>query len=157
MVIMIMSIPFFVYAHPGRTEASGGHRVSSTGGYHYHHGYSAHQHSDMDNDGDLDCPYNFIDKTDYSLDVSSKKNSETSNLSSNRIEKNKGVPEWALNIIIVLGMAVVFIGIVIYRHRVSHLQNRKNKIQKWRTSHFICIIRRNVVINPLLLMTREMR
>lgn len=33
-----------VSAHSGRTDANGGHRDSSTGEYHYHHGYSAHQY-----------------------------------------------------------------------------------------------------------------
>lgn len=32
------------YAHPGRTDADGGHYDRSTGEYHYHHGYPAHQH-----------------------------------------------------------------------------------------------------------------
>lgn len=31
-------------AHSGGTDANGGHIDSSTGEYHYHHGYSAHQH-----------------------------------------------------------------------------------------------------------------
>ncbi len=57
-------------AHPGRTDASGGHRVSATGEYHYHHGYSAHEHYDIDNDGDIDCPYDFKDNTDRSSSVS---------------------------------------------------------------------------------------
>lgn len=47
------------YAHPGRTDASGGHTDSATGEYHYHHGYPAHQHYDMDGDGTPDCPYLF--------------------------------------------------------------------------------------------------
>lgn len=33
-----------IYAHRGRTDSSGGHYNRSTGEYHYHHGYSAHQH-----------------------------------------------------------------------------------------------------------------
>jgi hypothetical protein len=53
------------YAHPGRTDGSGGHYNRSTGEYHYHHGYSAHDHYDMDKDGDVDCPYDFNDKTDH--------------------------------------------------------------------------------------------
>ena len=123
--IMIISIPFFAYAHPGRTDSSGGHQVSSTGEYHYHHGYSAHQHRDMDNDGDLDCPYNFIDKTEYSSGASSKKNSETGNSNSNRIEDKTGVLEEAIGGIIVLGMAGVFTGVAIYRSRIRHAQKRK--------------------------------
>lgn len=39
------------YAHSGRTDSNGGHYNRSTGEYHYHHGYSAHQHP-----GGV-CPY----------------------------------------------------------------------------------------------------
>lgn len=38
-------------AHPGHTDAAGGHWDSSTGEYHYHHGYPAHQHENGI------CPY----------------------------------------------------------------------------------------------------
>ena len=53
-------------AHGGKTDANGGHYDRSTGEYHYHHGYPAHQHYDMDGDGIIDCPYDFDDKTDHS-------------------------------------------------------------------------------------------
>lgn len=53
-------------AHGGKTDANGGHYDRSTGEYHYHHGYPAHQHYDMDGDGVADCPYDFDDKTDHS-------------------------------------------------------------------------------------------
>lgn len=55
-----------VLAHSGKTDANGGHYDRSTGEYHYHHGYPAHQHYDMDGDGVADCPYDFDDKTDHS-------------------------------------------------------------------------------------------
>lgn len=55
-----------VLAHSGKTDANGGHYDRSTGEYHYHHGYPAHQHYDMDSDGIIDCPYDFYDKTDHS-------------------------------------------------------------------------------------------
>lgn len=45
-------------AHPGRTDASGGHWDRSTGKYHYHHGYPAHQHTNGI------CPYEYDDQTD---------------------------------------------------------------------------------------------
>lgn len=45
------------YAHPGRTDSRGGHYDRSTGEYHYHHGYPAHQHENGV------CPYDFDDKT----------------------------------------------------------------------------------------------
>lgn len=44
-------------AHSGRTDSQGGHYNRSTGEYHYHHGYPAHQHPNGV------CPYNFNDKT----------------------------------------------------------------------------------------------
>lgn len=44
-------------AHPGGTDSQGGHHVSGTGEYHYHHGHPAHQH-----DGGI-CPYNFDNNT----------------------------------------------------------------------------------------------
>lgn len=47
-----------VFAHSGRTDANGGH--NSPSGYHYHHGYDAHQHP-----GGV-CPYDFDDKTGWS-------------------------------------------------------------------------------------------
>lgn len=56
-VLVALSIPVLAFAHPGRTDASGGHTDHSSGEYHYHHGYPAHQHSDTDGDGIPDCPY----------------------------------------------------------------------------------------------------
>lgn len=44
-------------AHSGGTDSSGGHYDSSTGSYHYHHGYPAHQHTNGK------CPYRFKDNT----------------------------------------------------------------------------------------------
>lgn len=62
-VALCLCLSVMVTAHPGKTDYNGGHTDHSTGEYHYHHGYSAHQHSDMDGDGNLDCPYSFDDKT----------------------------------------------------------------------------------------------
>lgn len=38
-------------AHSGRTDSKGGHNDNINGGYHYHHGYPAHQHINGE------CPY----------------------------------------------------------------------------------------------------
>lgn len=57
--ILFSSFGFLAIAHSGRTDSNGGHYESSTGKYHYHHGYSAHQHNDIDGDGKRDCPYDF--------------------------------------------------------------------------------------------------
>lgn len=62
-IFIVFLLPLPVLAHPGRTDANGGHYNRSTGEYHYHHGYSAHQHYDMDGDGTPDCPYDFNDDT----------------------------------------------------------------------------------------------
>ena len=43
--------------HPGRTDENGGHYDHSTGEYHYHHGFPAHQHTNGI------CPYDFVDQT----------------------------------------------------------------------------------------------
>ena len=51
LVFIILLIPASVLAHSGRTDGNGGHTDKSTGVYHYHHGYSAHQHP-----GGV-CPY----------------------------------------------------------------------------------------------------
>ncbi|MBP5618778.1 MAG: YHYH domain-containing protein [Clostridia bacterium] len=58
-----LSVPCF--AHPGKTDSNGGHWDHSTGTYHYHHGYPAHDHVDGV------CPYDFDDKTDHSSRSSS--------------------------------------------------------------------------------------
>ena len=57
---LVFLLPINAYAHPGKTDGSGGHYNHSTGEYHYHHGYPAHQHTNGK------CPYNHDDKTDHS-------------------------------------------------------------------------------------------
>lgn len=54
-LLICVSSSLIAFAHSGRTDGSGGHNSSS--GYHYHHGYSAHQHVNGV------CPYDFDDKT----------------------------------------------------------------------------------------------
>lgn len=82
LVFLIMILPVPVLAHPGSTDGKGGHTDHSTGEYHYHHGYSAHQHYDMDGDGKEDCPYDFEDKTDHKTASSNSGNSKNSYISS---------------------------------------------------------------------------
>lgn len=70
MALLLLSV---ASAHPGRTDGRGGHYNSATGEYHYHHGYRAHQHTDLDGDGKADCPYNFDDQTGARSGTSSSK------------------------------------------------------------------------------------
>ena len=75
-LMILLVIPVVASAHSGRTDSNGGHTDSSTGEYHYHHGYSAHDHYDMDGDGKVDCPYEFRDKTNHSSNNNSQKQDE---------------------------------------------------------------------------------
>lgn len=77
LLLVLAALPVSVLAHPGRTDGFGGHTDRSTGEYHYHHGYSAHQHYDIDGDGEPDCPYDFKDKTDHSTGSGNSKTNYT--------------------------------------------------------------------------------
>lgn len=56
-IILIILLTCPVSAHSGGTDSRGGH--NSPSGYHYHHGYPAHQHENGV------CPYNYSDKTNH--------------------------------------------------------------------------------------------
>lgn len=96
--LCILLLTINVYAHSGRTDSSGGHYNHSTGEYHYHHGYSAHDHYDMNGDGIIDCPYDFDDKTNHNnksssnpnnSSITSNKTNNSTNTSENNTEKSK--------------------------------------------------------------------
>lgn len=63
--LLALLIPILGLAHSGKTDENGGHYDSSTGEYHYHHGYPAHHHP-----GGV-CPYDFDDQTGSSSGSSS--------------------------------------------------------------------------------------
>lgn len=71
-ICLFMFFSIVAVAHSGRTDSNGGHYDSSTGKYHYHHGYSAHQHKNGV------CPYDDNSKADAaeeereSLSISNK-------------------------------------------------------------------------------------
>lgn len=73
-------------AHSGKTDSYGGHYDNSSGEYHYHHGYSAHQHEDIDGDGIVDCPFDFDDKTNHN---DSYNNDTVSDNTQNMVQRNK--------------------------------------------------------------------
>lgn len=64
-LLILFCLPVASYAHSGGTDANGGHYNRSTGEYHYHHGYSAHQHPNGI------CPYDYDDQTGSSSGSSS--------------------------------------------------------------------------------------
>ena len=43
-LILFIVFNLMSYGHSGKTDSQGGHYDHSTGEYHYHHGYPAHQH-----------------------------------------------------------------------------------------------------------------
>lgn len=91
-ISLLLLLSISVSAHGGRTDSSGGHIDSSTGEYHYHHGFPAHQHYDMDGDGDVDCPYEFVDKTEETSGSSSIDSSLDSTIESGDTTLSTGVP-----------------------------------------------------------------
>lgn len=77
-IVFAASFLVFASAHSGGTDRHGGHYVRSTGEYHYHHGYPAHQHPDGE------CPYVY-DKghaAGYSAGYSNAYNTATNKLES---------------------------------------------------------------------------
>lgn len=84
---LLLSLP--VFAHSGRTDSNGGH--NGPGGYHYHHGYPAHQHEGGE------CPYDFDDRTGESSGTSSS-SSSSSNSSSEEAEEEPEKPKRKLDI-----------------------------------------------------------
>lgn len=70
-IIIISGSCVAVFAHPGKTDSDGGHFDRSTGEYHYHHGYPAHQHENGT------CPYDFDnnEKSNYYNDYDSEDSS----------------------------------------------------------------------------------
>lgn len=69
--LLTILLPIAASAHKGKTDAYGGHYDRSTGEYHYHHGFEAHQHYDINGDGVPDCPYDFEDRTNHTSGTSS--------------------------------------------------------------------------------------
>lgn len=70
---LILTLSVAASAHSGRTDAYGGHNDNINGGYHYHHGYPAHDHP-----GGI-CPY--ITDTTPSIYVDEETSSETIEIS----------------------------------------------------------------------------
>ena len=129
-----------VYAHPGRTDASGGHIDSFTGEYHYHHGYSAHRHYDMDEDGDIDCPYDFDDQTgvnsssssaisSYSQDQFSNDNNvtiKTEVVTKTVTKEVPFIPSWVYWVIAALCVAIVIMSFIV-RTKCNEIKRLQQK------------------------------
>lgn len=70
-VIIISGSCVAVFAHPGKTDSDGGHFDRSTGEYHYHHGYPAHQHENGTRPYDFDNNEKSTESHNYGYDYES--------------------------------------------------------------------------------------
>ena len=91
LLVLVLALLLFlpVFAHSGGTDSKGGH--NGPGGYHYHHGYPAHQHEGGE------CPYDFDDRTGESSGTSSSGSSSSSS-SSEEPEEEPEKPKRKLDI-----------------------------------------------------------
>lgn len=142
---IVFALPQTVQAHPGKTDSAGGHTDRSTGEYHYHHGYEAHQHYDMDGDGIDECPYDFDDQTGH--DSGSSDNSSNNYVydppatrstippivmttayqeTGNAAEEAKTVPHWVYWIFVIMS-AVVFGLICAVRSKNTEIEAMQNR------------------------------
>ena len=106
--LLCVSLCTSAYAHPGRTDSKGGHRNTSTGEYHYHHGKPEHQHINGV------CPYDkTAGKSDFDFLVEfvgaeSKNNTSKGTKSSDNIQPQKeSSSNGYLPILIVVGGALI--------------------------------------------------
>lgn len=103
LLLIVTSFSLSVLAHSGRTDSKGGHYDSSTGEYHYHHGYPAHQHINGK------CPFLTISDPENTNIISYGNNRETASTSDSLYG------DILINSIIVL---IAFVFLYIY-YRVS--------------------------------------
>lgn len=138
---MLLTCP--VSAHPGRTDSSGGHYDRSTGEYHYHHGYPAHQHA-----GGI-CEYNFDDQTGRRSGSSNStaKSTTVSDLEAeisrletrnhfleyeleHKTEKDQTALVWAFITFFVITLAVCILIGVSKRSQRKHMESEKQELEK---------------------------
>lgn len=102
-LLILCACSLSVFAHSGGTDSKGGHYDHSTGEYHYHHGYSAHQHPNGI------CPYT----------------SQTSKNKKNNSKENNFVVD-----IIGIGFAGLFISVITISSIRSYLTSKNNSRKK---------------------------
>ena len=149
---LLSIFPVSALAHQGKTDSSGGHYDHSIGEYHYHHGYPAHEHYDMDGDGDIDCPHDFVDKTDHSSGSStasssktpsgSYSNSSTSTRTNPQNKEVKKVPFWVY-FAIGIQAAIVLICFRIIRtqnHEIDDIRSVHNDYAKRSRELFVASV-----------------
>lgn len=133
-IFCLITFALVSYAHPGRTDANGGHYDRSTGEYHYHHGYSAHFH-----DAGV-CPYDYHDNTDhdrssYSYSSSSRtttapRPSATKAPARSPSPKEESSSSFSAGHLVLAGFGVAVPGILVFQSIRSHKKANWKRMQQ---------------------------
>lgn len=101
--LLLFLFPAASLAHSGRTDSSGGHYDKSTGEYHYHHGYSAHQHPDGV------CPYNKKQSDSYNNESDKQNDTNSNSYKKDNTLSEKNVKKY-INLLLPIVISVIFAG-----------------------------------------------
>ena len=132
LVIVLTGIAFSITiaAHPGNTDAQGGHYEGDTGEYHYHHGFPAHQHPNGI------CPYNFKNN------VSDNSNSSFGSSA----EHGDGISGLWIYLVVCL-VGIVCLIIIIKKLKERALYNKLEKCYKHRYRDIKNVLSKSKVLN----------
>lgn len=129
---LILIVLGYASAHPGRTDANGGHYDRKTGEYHYHHGYPTHQHTDGV------CPYDFDDRTGWNSGTSGNGSSKDTSSSSSPAKvpskpQQKDFPLWGW--ILIGAFALYLLGSLIKTIVTAKTKKQQEQelLQRYRT------------------------
>ena len=128
-IILALVLSVSCSAHSGKTDSKGGHYNSSTGEYHYHHGYPAHRHTNGE------CPYDFDDQTSHktgsSSGTSSKETSETVAIKKTKIDIESVI------IIVICSAMILWLPVMLFvmwvsdyvKQAIAYIKNLWHKIR----------------------------
>lgn len=127
--LLLFVFSFLAYGHPGNTDSNGGHYDLSTGEYHYHHGYPAHQHPNGV------CPYDSSGQTSAAV----VKTIETTAAESTKISSTVSDSSFYVKVYAAMGIVIlVLLEVIIflesrYDKKVqslnSQIENEKRRSQ----------------------------
>lgn len=101
-IALVMLSAVVAFAHSGDTDSKGGHHVSGTSEYHYHHGYPAHDHVNGE------CPYDFKNRV-----VSNSSNVSVSTPAPSAVPTQTQKPK-SLWLSVLSGIAFLVNGVLVY-------------------------------------------
>lgn len=123
-IFIMITIPFS-YAHPGRTDANGGHYDRSTGEYHYHNGGSSYENQLIIEDDDNDSSSSYHEYVVNRLNKNIESKQETIDKLNAEIEElNQKVEDNKIWHFVYITAIVIFI---------MYLYGIKNEYKKYET------------------------